>query len=187
MKKTIIDRYEKTEIGQVIVDVSIDSIEHLYHDFDKTAPYYRKELDQEFVDYLTESIREIGKHPFIIRISLEKMPDETSIERVRKSLNSYYIYLKEIETRSLKFIFRRFIILFAAGLVFLIFAILASRKLSLNRGVVAEVFIQGMTIAAWISLWESLVNMFLDWPPRRGTMRLYNRIIHSQVIFRHRQ
>ncbi|MCF7955775.1 MAG: hypothetical protein K9M75_08240 [Phycisphaerae bacterium] len=187
MKKTIIDRYEKTEIGQVIVDVSIDSIEHLYHDFDKTAPYYRKELDQEFVDYLTECIREIGKHPFVIRISLEKMPDETLIERVRKSLNSYYIYLKEIETRSLKLVLRRFVILFAAGLILLVLAILASRRLSSSQGVIAEVFARGLTIAAWISLWEAIVNIFLEWRPHREIIRLYNRIIDSQIVFHSRK
>src|SRR6056300_342336 len=102
MKKTVIDRYEMTKSDRVVIDVSVQSVEHLYHDFDKTAPYHRKELDQEFADYLTECVHEIGKHPFIIRISLEKMPDETLMGRVQKSVKSYYIYLKEIEIRSMK-------------------------------------------------------------------------------------
>ncbi|MBC8461872.1 MAG: hypothetical protein H8D67_28210, partial [Deltaproteobacteria bacterium] len=122
MKKTIINRYEKTENNQVIIDVSVKSVEHLYHDFDKTAPYHRKELDQEFADYITECIQEIGRHPFVIRISLEKMPDEILMGRVQKSLNSYYAYLKEIEIRSIKQMFRRFVILFAVGIVLLVLA-----------------------------------------------------------------
>src|SRR5210317_253088 len=102
MKKPVIDRYERTDEGQVVIDVSIASIEHLYHDFDKTAPYYRKELDQEFADYLTECVREIGKSPFVIRISIEKMPEEALMNRVQKSVNSYFVYLKELENRSMK-------------------------------------------------------------------------------------
>jgi hypothetical protein len=184
MKKTIINRYERTEKNQVIIDVSIQSVEHLYHDFDKTAPYHRKELDQEFVDYLTECVQEIGKNPFVIRISLEKMPDETIMNRVQKSVNSYYTYLKEIEGRSIELVLRRFIILFAVGLVLLVLAVLATRRSSSHEGVIAEVFAQGLTIAAWISLWEALVNIFLEWHPHRETIRLYNRIIDSQVIFR---
>ena len=168
----------------MVIDVSINSVEHLYHDFDKTAPYHRKELDQEFVDYLTECIQEIGKHPFVIRISLEKMPDEILMGRVQKSLNSYYAYLKEIEIRSTKQMFRRFVILFAVGIVLLVLAILATRRLSSHESVVAEVFAQGLTIAAWISLWEAIVKIFLEWRPHRETIRLYNRIIDSHVVFR---
>ena len=187
MKKPIIDRYEKDEKNQVVIDVSVRSVEHLYHDFDKTAPYHRKELDQEFADYLVECIQEIRKHPFVIRISLEKMPDEKLMERVKKSVNNYYAYLKEIEARSMKLILRRFVILFVTGLVLLVLAILASRNLSLHKGVIAEVFARGLTIAAWISLWEALVNIFLEWRPHRETIRLYDRIINSQVIFRHHE
>lgn len=184
MKKTIIDRYERTQNNQVIIDVSIQSVEHLYHDFDKTAPYHRKELDQEFVEYLTECVQEIRKHPFVIRISLEKMPDEILMSRVQKSVNSYYNYLKETEIRSLKLMLRRFIILFAIGLVFLVLAVLATRKLSWQEDVISEVFAQGLTIAAWISMWESLAILLLEWHPRRDTIRLYNRIICSPIVFR---
>lgn len=169
----------------MVIDVSIHSIEDLYHDFDKTAPYYRKELDHEFVDYLTECIQEIGKHPFVIRISLEKMPDEILMGRVQKSLNSYYVYLKDIEIRSIKQVFRRFVILFTAGIVLLVLAIFATRRLSSHESVVAEVFAQGLTIAAWVSLWEAIVKIFLEWRPHREAIRLYNRIIDSPVIFRH--
>ena len=186
MKKTVIDRYETTKSNQVVIDVSVQSVEHLYHDFDKTAPYYRKELDQEFADYLTECVHEIGKHPFIIRISLKKMPDEALMGRVQKSVNSYYVYLKEIEIRSMKRMFRRFVILFVVGLALLVLAILAMRRASLHEGVVAEVFAQGLTIAAWVSLWEAIVNISMEWRPHTENIRLYNRIIDSQVIFRKR-
>lgn len=185
MKKTVLDRYEINEKKQVIIDVSIQTVEHLYHDFDKTAPYYRKELDQEFVDYLTECVQEIGKHPFVVRISLDKMPDELSMERTQKSINNYYIYLKEAEIRSIKRVFRRFITLFVIGSVLLVLAILATRRAILHEGVVAEVFAQGLTIAAWVSLWEALVNIFLEWRPCRENIHLYNRIIESETIFRH--
>jgi len=56
------------------------------------------------------------------------------------------------------------------GLVLLVLAILANRNLSLHKGVIAEVFARGLTIAAWISLWEALVNIFLEWQPHRVSM-----------------
>lgn len=184
-KKPAINRYEISEKGQAVIDVSIKSVESLYHDFDKTAPYHRKELDQDFVDYLMECVQEIGNHPFVIRISLENMPDEILMGRVQKSLNNYYHYLKGIEIRSMKQMFRRFAVLFSAGMVLLVLAILATRRSSLHEGVISEVFAQGLTIAAWISLWEAFVNIFFEWGPHRENIQLYNRIIDSHVVFRH--
>jgi hypothetical protein len=182
MKKTNIDRYEITEDNIVAIDVSVPSIEHLYDRFDKTAPYHRKELNQKFVDYLTNCVQEIGKHPFVVRISLEKMPDETLIDRVNNSINNYYIYLKGVEIRLMKRMFRRSIILFVIGFILLVLAILVSRSLSSDHGVIAEVFAQGLTIAAWVSLWESIANIFLEWYPHKENIRLYNRIIESKTI-----
>jgi len=184
MKKRIIDRYEITDNNEAVIDVSVKSVEHLYHDFDKTAPYHRKELDEEFVDYLTECVREIGRHPFIIRISLENMPDEPLMERVRKSLGNHYVYLTQIEIRYLKRIFRRSAVLFIVGLVLLVFAIIATRGLVAHESVIFEVFAQGLTIAAWVSMWESLANIFLEWHPYKENIRDYNKIINAPVIFR---
>ena len=59
MKKPIISRYELTEKNEVIIDASVRSVEDLYNNFDRTADYMKKDLDQEFVDYVTECVREI--------------------------------------------------------------------------------------------------------------------------------
>jgi hypothetical protein len=184
MKKSAIDRYEIIENDTVAIDVSVKSFEDLYDKFDKTAPYHSKELDQKFVDYLTDCVQEIGKYPFVVRISLEKMPDELLMDRVNNSINNYYIYLKGVEVRLMKQMFRRSIILFVIGFVFLVLAILVNRGLPSNHGVIAEVFAQGLTIAAWISLWESIANIFLEWYPHKENIRLYNRIIESKTILR---
>lgn len=184
MKKTVIDRYEKTDKNEAVIDVSITSVDRLYHNFDKTAPYHRKELDEELVDYITECVQELGGHPFIIRISLEVMPDSSLMERVQNSISNYYVYLKEIEMRAMKRMFSRFITLFAVGLVLLVLAILATRRFPSQKGVMTEVFVQGLTIAAWISLWESVAGILLEWRPRRDNMRRCTRIINAPVIFR---
>ena len=69
------------------------------------------------------------------------------------------------------------------GLSLLVLAILAMRSASINKGFVGEVFAQGLTIAAWVSLWEAFVYVFLDWRPHRENIRLYERIIDAEVEF----
>ena len=182
-KQTILDRYEINAKNQVVIDVSIKSVESLYHDFDKTAPYHRKELDEEFVNYISKCVTEIGKSPFIIQLSLEKLPDENLESRIRKSINGHYVYLSEVERRSMRNVFHRSMILFIVGFILLALAIIATRKASAG-GVVEEVFAQGLTIAAWVSLWEALVNVFLDWLPHHNRIKLYNKIMAAEIFFR---
>ncbi len=47
MPKRIVDRYEHTVDGIVIIDVAARRVEDLYEDFDKTAPYHKKDLDED--------------------------------------------------------------------------------------------------------------------------------------------
>jgi hypothetical protein len=184
MKKTILDRYAVTEDGRIVIDVSVRSVEQLYHDFDRTSPYHKKELDQEFIDYLTDCVREIRKSDFVIQISLENEPNDTVKERVDKSIDNYYLYLKELEMRALQTMFKRFLILLGIGIVFLVLAVLTTRRLTVNQGVVSEVFASGLTIAAWVSLWEAIVLLFMEWQPHRHNIRLFNKIVDAPVRFR---
>ena len=185
MKKSIISRYEHTEKNEVIIDASIRTVEDLYNNFDRTAPYLNKDLDQEFVDYIVESVREIGKSSFVIRISLSNMPDEPVMERVRSSIRTYFKYLQDTERRALGAMFRRSIVLFAIGLSLLALAIIDTRWFSLNEGVLTEVFAQGLTVAAWVSLWEAIANLFLEWFPHRLDIKRHIKVMNAPVTFCH--
>lgn len=185
MKKTIISRYELTERNEVIIDASVRSVEELYNYFDRTAPYLKKDLDQEFVDYVTDCVREIGDSDFVSRISFASMPDETVMERVRSSIKTYFQYLHETEKRELAVMIRRSLVLFAIGLALMAPAIWATRRFSSSKGVLAEVFAQGLTVAAWVSLWEAIANFFIEWHPRRQNVRRFRRVIDAPVVFRH--
>jgi hypothetical protein len=185
MMAPITDRYEFTDKKEVIIDVSVQTVEHLYSNFDRTSPYHKKELDQELADYLIDSVREIHKHKFIVRISLVKAPDKALTDRVRKSINTYYVYLKRLEIRSFKQMLKRSGILFAVGLVLLAIAIEVTKRFSVNQSsVLAEVFSQGLTVAAWVSLWEAIANLFLEWIPHRKNISLFDRIANAPVVFR---
>jgi len=185
MKKSIISRYERTENNEVIIDVSIRAVEDLYNNFDRTAPYLKKDLEQEFVDYMIECVREIGRTDFIIRISLLNMPDKMVMERVRRSVRTFFQYLQETEKRALRTMFRRSLVLFVIGIALLALAIVTTRQLSSSQGVLAEVFAQGLTVAAWVSLWEAIANLFLEWYPHRQEIKIYSQVMNAQVTFRH--
>jgi hypothetical protein len=185
MKKMILGRYELTDNDQVIIDVSIRTVEDLYNNFDRTAPYMKKDLDQEFVDYIIDCVREIGGNDFVIRVTLSRKPDEVIMDRVRRSIDTFFHYLQEIERRALDAMFRRSFKLFGIGLALLALAIAAARQFSSGEGVLTKVFAQGLTIAAWVSLWEAIANLFVEWHPHSKNIRLYEQVVKAPVIFRH--
>jgi hypothetical protein len=73
-RKQILSRYARTEDGKVIIEVGTARIQDLYHDFDKTTPYLRKDLDEQLVDYLSDAAREIGGDDFVIHVTLAETP-----------------------------------------------------------------------------------------------------------------
>ena len=184
MEKPILGRYELTDKNQVVIDISIKTVEELYSNFDRTAPYIKKDLDQDFVDYIIDCVREIGDNNFIIRITLTKMPEEMIMERVRGSIQTFFSYLKDVENRAIESMFSRSSRLFIIGLVLLGFSIAANRRLISNESVLWELLTQGITIAAWVSLWEAIANLFVEWNPHKKNISLYERIVKAEVVFR---
>ena len=65
MKQNIFNRYESLSSRRLAIDVSVGKIEELFEDFDSVASYVKKDLDQDFVDYLIECVREIGSYDFV--------------------------------------------------------------------------------------------------------------------------
>jgi hypothetical protein len=184
LARDMLSRYEKDGQGHIILDVTARRVEDLYNDFDKSAPYIRRDLDQDLADYLIECARELGRVPFTIRFTLDNPPDEPRSSRVRRSLNTYFLYLAETEVREILQMFRRSVILFAIGLGILFASLSLNNLLGPERSVTGNVFAEGLTIAAWVSLWEALAIFLIGWFPHRKNVVLYRRMAHAPVAFR---
>lgn len=183
MTRAIIDRYEMNDQRQVVVDLSVRSVEELFDRFDRTAPYLKKDLDPQFVDYLIGSVREIGRHDFIIRLNLEVAPTADHRRRVRQSIRNYLYYLQQTEVRELQSMFRRSLALFGLGLGLLTLAIVAGGRMVDGDSVLGQVFSEGLTVAAWVSLWQALANLIIEWQPHRRELLVYRRIMAAPVHF----
>ncbi|MCX6178333.1 MAG: hypothetical protein NT163_03015 [Chlorobiales bacterium] len=185
VKKRILDRYEQTPEGHIIIDVAARSVEDLYEDFDKTAPYHKKDLDEDLVYYLTECVREIGRSDFVIRFVFERYPSEEFIQRVRTSILKFFMYQRELELAAMKKMLRTSGMLLIIG-VFILGASLWVTHLLLTEGsesFLNSVFAEGLTIVAWVSMWEGLATFLLNWAPHRFKINLYKKIAEAQVLF----
>lgn len=183
MKRSILDRYEINDSRQVVVDVSVRSVEDLFDRFDRCAPYLKKDLDPQFVDYLIGCAQEIGRHDFAIRINLTAATSVENKQRVQQSIRNYLHYMKQVTVRELKAMFRRSLALFGLGLGLLTLAIVAGQQLAYDGSVLGQILAEGLTVAAWVSLWQALANLLIEWQPHRRELIVYRRILAAPVQF----
>lgn len=183
MKKRILERYTRNAEGIITIDITAGKVEDLYSNFDRYTPYTKKELDQDLVEYIVECVREIGKEPFVIHFRLTATPEDDLMIRVRKSVRNYFLYLKDLEFRKLAGMARASFILLSIGLSLLFISVWIDQKSGGGKGVLMNFMAEGLTVAAWVSLWNALANFLINWVPHRRQIKKYERISKAPILF----
>lgn len=184
MRRDILGRYEHDAAGNSVIDVAAARVEDLYNNFDKSAPYSRRDLDGDLADYLVGCARELGNARFLIRFTLATPPGGQRLSGIRSSLESYFLYRAEIETQNRHRMIRRSAILLAMGVSILAVTAWLNRGDAPGRSIVINVLGEGLLIVAWISLWEALATFLVEWFPHRRNVLLYRRIARAPFVFR---
>ena len=184
MKQDISSRYESHSDRLLAIDVSVGRIAELFEDFDSAASYVKKDLDQDFVEYLIESVREIGGYDFVIRINLPVAVEEKHRKRVRKSIKSYFRYLELLERRKLRKTLWKSVLLFLLGMALLTLSMTLKGNMELLGGMMQELTIEGLTVAAWVSLWSAFAGLIFELAKIIGDIRIYRRIASREVVFK---
>jgi hypothetical protein len=183
MKKPILDRYAKMNDGRVAIDITTNRVADLYDNFDKSTPYAKKELDEDLANYLIDSVHEIGNEAFVVRFHFNEPADDERRNRVITSVHNYFSYLKELETRTLYQLLRNSLIYLVVGIAILFLSVWANTVLPVGNSVLARVFAEGLTVAAWVSLWQAVAAFLINWLPYRSRIRLYSRLAGASVLF----
>lgn len=187
MKQDIFSRYESHSSRRLAIDVSVGKIEELFEDFDSAASYVKKDLDQDFVDYLIESVQELGGYDFVIRINLPMHVQEKHRKRVRKSIRGYFRYLELLERRKLRKVLWKSFLLFSLGMVLLTLSITLKGNMAHLSGMTQELMTEGLTIAAWVSLWSSFASLIFELTTIVNDIRIFRRIASREVVFKERE
>jgi len=184
LKQDIFSRYESHSSKRLAIDVSVGKIEELFEDFDSAASYVKKDLDQDFVDYLIESVEEIGGYDFVVRIHLPGLVQEKHRKRVRKSIKSYFRYLELLERRKLRKVLWRSFLLFSLGMLLLIISMTLKENIEHLHSLMKELMIEGLTVAAWVSLWSAFASLIFELTGIITDIRIYRRIASREVVFK---
>lgn len=135
------------------------------------------------MDYLIESVQEIGKHPFQIRIHCPAPTSEAMLPGVQQSIRNYFTYSQELERRSFRKTIKSASTHFGIGLIILtVVTAMAWGGAEENMGLL--LLEQGLTIAAWVLVWEALATFVVQWPESASEMNIYRRLANAPVEFR---
>ncbi|MBN1554133.1 MAG: hypothetical protein JXA11_05275 [Phycisphaerae bacterium] len=181
-RKSILSRYDQTDDGKIIVDITTSRIEDLYNHLDRLSPYSRKDLAGNVSHYLLECAREIHPEPFVIRLSFTHEPSFELVGWVRNSIGSFFCYLEEVEKRRIRGMLRTSLLLLTVGITILVGVVWINRILPTGRGVLLSVFVEGLTVAGWVAMWESLASFLVLWIPRRNEIKLLRRVAEAPVL-----
>ncbi len=175
------NRYEFTRDGKAIIDISVESMNDLFNSFDKKSSFVKRELDQDFVEYIIDSVKEIGDHHFIIRVSIDSEFNMLQENILRKAVVNYFTYLFQIENHNLRKEVRKFSLLTILGIV--LFTLVYVFKLPDTSDIELwkKIFQEGVIVAAWVAIWEAVTSLIFGWNPYYIKRGIYERIATAEL------
>ncbi len=126
-------------------------------------------------------------YDFVIRIYLPVPVQERHRKRVRRSIRNYFRYLELLERRKLKKMLWKSFLLFCLGMILLTVSMILKENMGgRSTGVGHELVIEGLTVAAWVSLWSVFTGLIFQLAEIIGNKLIFRRIAGSEVVFKTR-
>jgi hypothetical protein len=175
------NRYEFTRDGRAIIDISVESISDLFNSFDKKATFTRRELDQDFVEYVIDCVKEIGDLDFVVRITIDREYNMLQENILRKAMVNHFMFQHEVERRNLRKEFRKFTSLLFLGIVLMLvvsyYKLPNPDEIELWKKILEE----GLVIAAWVAFWEAFTSLIFGFNPFYQKSGIYGKIVAAEV------
>lgn len=163
-----------------LIELRLSNIDQFFNSLDP-SPFHSRDLDDDAVEWLMDSMRELS---FIKEIKLIiYLPDdsENNIEAmIQQAINYFFTYRARVHRQHLRSMLRDGEISLVIGLVFLTFCI-AFIKLLPMLGGGADVLREGLLIIGWVAFWRPLQIFLYDWWPFLRDARLCERIARLPV------
>ncbi|MDD3001512.1 MAG: hypothetical protein PHF29_07145 [Candidatus Riflebacteria bacterium] len=175
------NRYEFSSDGKAIIDVTVGAIGDLFNSFDKRAVYTRRELDQDFVEYITDCVKELGTVDFEIMINIENEFNIMQENTLRKAVKNHFSYLFSIEHKKIRLEFKKFVFLFVLG----VFLGVLVYKMDISENDAVDlwvgIFSEGIIVAMWVAFWEAISSLIFGFRPYYSNRKMYHRIVNADL------
>ena len=97
------------------------------------------------------------------------------------------MYLELLERYKLRKMLWKSFLLFCFGMFLLTVSMTLKGNLGHLSGVMRDLIIEGLTVAAWVSLWSAFANLIFELAGIIGNIRIFRRIASREVVFKERE
>lgn len=184
MKNNILDRYDKTDKGEYLIGVKVDSYKNLLNEFDFSSSFWKRDLREEFVEYLIECVDEISvKRTSILKITLPVSEETGNIEKKFDSaLKNYFLYLIYLAKKRIKKIITKISFNFIISISLLIVVFLTGQIEGDKNSMLYSIFNEGLYIAIWVLMWPVFSDFLFDLKEALGQIKIYRIISDIEII-----
>ncbi len=184
MKMDVLERYDKTKDGEYIVSIRADSYKVLFNEFDFSSSFWKRDLREDFVNYLIDCVDEIGlKNSFILDILLPEQENTDDIERkFNSALKHYFAYLIHLSKKRIKKILTKISFNFVISIALLVVAFFTSQIEGEKNSVLYSIFNEGLYIAIWVLMWPVFSDFLFDLKEEFGNIKIYKRISGVKIF-----
>ena len=179
----ILERYDKTSEGEYIVSIKADSYKVLFNEFDFPSSFWKRDLREDFVDYLIDCADEIGlKNRFILKILLPESEKDGEIEeKFSIALRHYFYYLIHLSKKDIRKIATKISFNFAISIVLLFLAFFSDKVNGEINSFIYSVLYEGLYIAIWVLMWPVFSDFLFDLKESFNRIRIYKKILKAKI------
>ena len=115
----------------------------------------------------------------------DRFPSEEFMHRIRTSVQKFFMYQRELERAAMNKMLKTAVTLLMIGIVILGISLWVNHLFAEDGSpsFLKSVFAEGLTIVAWVSVWEALAIFLLNWPQHLSHIRLFRKIAEAPVQF----
>ena len=170
--------------GNRMIEISLDDYKDFFHEWDNST-FKKRDMHPELTEFLDQCAKDIPMRDKIeIIFSIEnEAKDEYKENTLKESYYNYYSLYYRIEKRKIKDLYKSSMILIAIGLSFMFANFFLIDYLP--ESVFAEVLLEGLTIGAWVFLWEALHFMVFERRDLFDKRKELNRLLKTPLYFKY--
>ncbi|MCB0341762.1 MAG: hypothetical protein H6626_00885 [Pseudobdellovibrionaceae bacterium] len=176
-QKTSRKRY-RTENGLACVDLRVSRSDQLF-DVRDPAPFRERDLDDDAVDYIVGSLRELGvSTPAKLVISVaESETQGIGEEAIRNAIHAFFDFETILVRRRLQQTFSEGQIALAIGLAVMFTFIFGSHLIGEpEKDLLRRLAYEGLNVMGWVAMWHPINIMLYSWWPIVGTLRVMQKL-----------
>jgi hypothetical protein len=177
------NRYKLID-GKRLIEVRVKSPRQLFDSRDP-APFHERDLDDDFVEYISAAAREFSKSrelKIVIHVE-ENETKELTRDLIRESIKIYFAYRINLQRVDLKSFMKRAQLYLMIGVVVLVICLSVAQRLAVPTAPQGAIGIlrEGIIIFGWISIWKPIELVLFDWYPLYEKLRFYKRLLKTEI------